>query len=813
MLIFGLFQGQRLTLDVGVGKRVREVREMIQSHLNIIEDNDKHDKKVLVLSWAGSDLQDPWVFSDLGLVPGSTIHVQLKEEVKPVLHIRCSHSQDTLSVYDSMVIGHMHMHELRSLASRKTGLPVGIFRLVLKDGTEMYDGHRLEKYGLDVGDTVLLETLDGWSELLNLAVMGFTPQVMSQISSEEVMGRYQLKVALFLAAHHGHVDLARAVLRQGVRASEAVGYPPQRMWCSGQDNDQAHLESHKAPIHQAVEMGQLGVLRVFVNNDITVVMAKDGEGLAPLNIALRKKIKNCASFLLTKQWSKVNVTKTFALNISFYNNLRQWCEKAKERVYVKYGQSKSSLKRRPFQTGPLVGFGVHVDGYSRSIMTGKSKAQVQREKEREEKRRLMATQQSRAQTKITDTGVSSGNDPDPEAYFKHVVAVQNLKSMAGEKVKGGKAGRIARTASKTKLAPPSDAATSRTQRSPEPTPLPTGSRAGVSGGKTSTQPPELQPAEDMASDTPRLPSIHVTPARTARTARTARAGAQSTMTQSQQSVITVTSSGAAESRKDSSQQQQQQQQQRSSGSGVMVPRLMTSRGRAYFMTGGTKQPPSNPTSGKVPTLQLPGTDRSERGAKAAEPEDSQADTAGTSGLYFADFTDTPTTPVEEEGEEAALTQLPPIPTTRSVKPTARTNADDVTAAPLTSTRSLPVSQRKPKKKKRVTSALLLSKATANEGSIPLPLLSDETDRRPFFYYNGQREEAFVLPTISTWSEHVKEEAGATPRERAIKSMSVANTFKEKPWLSQVRIALKITTNPTKRNVRRLRGAKKGTFAV
>lgn len=93
MLIFGLYDGDRITLDVSVGMTVKEVREMIQTLLNISVDQYRHDKKVLVLSWAGSDLQDPWVFSDLGIVPGTTIRVNLKEEVKPVLHIHCTHSQ------------------------------------------------------------------------------------------------------------------------------------------------------------------------------------------------------------------------------------------------------------------------------------------------------------------------------------------------------------------------------------------------------------------------------------------------------------------------------------------------------------------------------------------------------------------------------------------------------------------------------------------------------------------------------------------------------------------------------------------------
>ena len=102
MLIFGLHDGERITLDVRVGMRVKEVRQMIQSLLNISVDQNRHDKKVLVLSWAGADLRDPWVFSDLGIVPGSTVRVHLKEEVKAVLFIHCSHSQVSPSAWSSL---------------------------------------------------------------------------------------------------------------------------------------------------------------------------------------------------------------------------------------------------------------------------------------------------------------------------------------------------------------------------------------------------------------------------------------------------------------------------------------------------------------------------------------------------------------------------------------------------------------------------------------------------------------------------------------------------------------------------------------
>jgi hypothetical protein len=113
----------------------------------------------------------------------------------------------------------------------------------------------------------------------------------------------------------------------------------------------------------------------------------------------------------------------------------------------------------------------------------------------------------------------------------------------------------------------------------------------------------------------------------------------------------------------------------------------------------------------------------------------------------------------------------------------------------------------------VSSSVLLSKAKSSEGAIPLPLVSQEQDRRPFFYYNGMREDDLVEPAVACWSKHVSDNAGTTPRERAIRSLTVANTFKDKTWLAQVQIALRLATNPTKRAVqlRRLRsgGSKRG----
>lgn len=81
-----------------------------------------------------------------------------------------------------MTVGQMTLEEVRSLASRETGLPVGIYRLTTRDGREMFDGHTLEDYHVDLGHTIYLENMDGWNKFLNLAIIGFTQQVSAVLS-------------------------------------------------------------------------------------------------------------------------------------------------------------------------------------------------------------------------------------------------------------------------------------------------------------------------------------------------------------------------------------------------------------------------------------------------------------------------------------------------------------------------------------------------------------------------------------------------------------------------------------------------------
>ena len=331
------------------------------------------EKKILTLTYSGASLDDDHWITDIGIQPGSTLKAVLREEVKPSVFLRTHFNGKLVPVLDKINFKFMTVSEFRALASRRLGLPVGAFRMLSTSGREMFDANLLEDYAVDLGSTVDIQTWDGWNELLNLCTLGFASQAMQHLSSNEQIARFQQKVMLYMAAHFNHVDLAVSLLRAGLRADEAVGEHPSRQWCK---QTIQHIDTLKPPVHEAAEMGSLGVLRSMIHNNVMNVLAKDGNDLTPLNIALRKKQKPCASFLLTKQWSKINYSKKHAVPLSIYVKIRRWAERSKERAFVLHGAWKSSLKnpRRFLANGALVGLEVQVDGFSKSKMQSKSEA-------------------------------------------------------------------------------------------------------------------------------------------------------------------------------------------------------------------------------------------------------------------------------------------------------------------------------------------------------------------------------------------------------------------------------------------------------
>ncbi|KAL4223430.1 Ankyrin repeat and ubiquitin domain containing 1 [Mactra antiquata] len=693
MLVFGVHEGERVAIDVPIGSTVGEVKKMIQVKLNIFFDElVKQDKKVLVLSYAGSDLGDTWVFTDLGIVPGSTVKVCMKEEVKPVLFVKCSHSGEVIEIMDDYDVERMLVDDLRTVVSKKAGLPVSIFRLVSRDGKELFDRHELFDYSIECGDTIYMESWDGWKELINYSILGLTPSVMPLIVTDEIQSRFQLKVVMYIAAHFGCVDLARTCIRQGIRPDEPIGEHPSRQWCK----DQSHIETLRSAIHEAAEFGQLGVLRLFVNQDIACSMAREGRNLTPLNLALRNRQKPCASFLLTKQWVRVPVTRAQSMTLQTFRRIKLWCERCKEKAFMKFGPNKSSLKRRSFNTGPLVSHGVIVDGFSPSPMNGKSKNNQPKDRKKQA-------------SEMNSNNSMSASDDDPESYFKHLTAVQTYGPKFRQNTRWGK--MVGRSSVGALLG--------------------SGLKNVIKGDK-----PDGVEVED-----PQEPAETREPAPQDKDAKLPpiieKGRVNMTLSQSQPSVAMVITE---EDEKDSPEKLS----------------VDPEKGRKYIRTGPTIKV-KNKAHGSLPNMKLKSMDKENKEIKEVKDKKEP-----------------------KEKDRGSLVSAKSDKTTER-STTAMSNVS--------------------KKKKKMTSAMLVQQGNKKgEGSVPLPVISSENDLRPFFYHNGVREDDIVIPMMNLVTQY----QGTDARDRAVKSLAIANTFKEKPWLMQVRMAMSLTSSTLKREVTNLR---------
>ena len=68
--------------------------------------------------------------SDVGVKHGSTVRIIQREAVKPLLYIQCAYNDEVVPVVDKFHVPSLSVHDLRAIVTRKTGIPVGVFRLV-----------------------------------------------------------------------------------------------------------------------------------------------------------------------------------------------------------------------------------------------------------------------------------------------------------------------------------------------------------------------------------------------------------------------------------------------------------------------------------------------------------------------------------------------------------------------------------------------------------------------------------------------------------------------------------------------------------
>nr|XP_054748968.1 protein ANKUB1-like [Lytechinus pictus] len=405
--IFVVCNKLRYTFDTDATDTIATLRESVCDTCQIDTRGGKNgEQKFVVLQYQGADLQDTWKLGDIGIVAGSTLRCFLREEITPKLFVYCVYNDEKVEILEEVRFDSDYVAALRSIISRRIGLPVTVYRILDPNGREMYDGNLLSMYDISLGCTVRLETWDGWNDFLRAASIGHTTHVSHNLSQDESIAKFQMRIALFIAAHYGHMDLASAILKMGYRSDEAVGDHPTKEWCAS-----THIESKKTAVHEAAEHGQLSILRIFVYNNICCVTCKDGNGLTALNVALRKQKREVALYLLTKQWSNVQYS-ALILPLTIYSKVRKWCDRAKDKVLLVHGPDKSSMKykRTTRQPGGLCGEGVYVDGLVKSSQNTNPKRGSEISKTKKKKQR----EQRRLTTAMTSfTGATGSSSPDP----------------------------------------------------------------------------------------------------------------------------------------------------------------------------------------------------------------------------------------------------------------------------------------------------------------------------------------------------------------------------------------------------------------
>lgn len=172
--------------------------------------------------------------------------------------------------------------------------------------------------------------------------------------------RFQLRVALYIAAFLGHLDLAGWLLEKGVHAEEPVGVHPFRQWC----HQTAHQDTAKCPVHVAAERGQLHILKLFISNNLLTLACRDPEGRNPLRIAIRNGHRECVRYLGTKLCSAVSLPK-ISIPMSVYLQVKRWVRLGQKRAACnRYQETRALLKAR-------VGDTVLVDGFNHTKMSSK----------------------------------------------------------------------------------------------------------------------------------------------------------------------------------------------------------------------------------------------------------------------------------------------------------------------------------------------------------------------------------------------------------------------------------------------------------
>ncbi|XP_061739994.1 protein ANKUB1-like [Nerophis ophidion] len=322
MRIFVCYEESWESFDVPAGQTVGAIKKMVKdSFLVCLPDHH------LEVRYGGAALQDGWTLGDVGVASGNSIKCCVKSDEKPAMFVFNAVTGETFPATGSASLQNMSVSQLTSAVSAHSGLPVSVFRLSTPAGVHLYDCNTLQDYAIKAGAILRLDAWDGWVEFLRGCLLGHVATVQGQTSKKKLVMRFQLRVALYMAASLGHLALAGWLLEKGVPADQPVGVHPYRQWCQRT----AHRDTRRCPVHVAAESNRLLILKLFVAKDIFTLACRDPAGCDPLRIAVQHGHRECARYLAGKLSSVVSL-QNMSLPVRIYLQMKRWLRAARQRT-------------------------------------------------------------------------------------------------------------------------------------------------------------------------------------------------------------------------------------------------------------------------------------------------------------------------------------------------------------------------------------------------------------------------------------------------------------------------------------------------
>ena len=313
-------------LDVPPDKEVRWIKQLLR------DKTGSNTGEKFVLHHGRIELQDDWVLSKLtcSIPPGSTIHCTVCKN-KLDIEVELSYSGKRHSIMEEFYRADT-VHDLKCEIQFSLGLPVSCFSLC-SDNCKMHDGQKLNEFNINAPAIITLTSWKTWDKFLWCATEGRTKQLSGSMKNDQLVREYQQQVALFIAAHYNHVDMASQLLQLGVSCSKPVGVHPDQVWCKPLQTSHPELTS---PVFHAAAKGNLDVLRLFLEVKPDLMNDVDLQERTLIDVTLKYGHLKCMEYMKTVKLRNrcrgCTAFKKYSYVFKLTVRLFQWRKRASSRL-------------------------------------------------------------------------------------------------------------------------------------------------------------------------------------------------------------------------------------------------------------------------------------------------------------------------------------------------------------------------------------------------------------------------------------------------------------------------------------------------